>query len=44
MRRPLEQWKVRAWQRPQHLKLAVLASPARALSWLPSLMTLAAAI
>jgi hypothetical protein len=44
LRRPLEQWKVRAWQRPQHLEPAVVASPARVLLWLLSLMTLAAAI
>ena len=41
MRRPLEQWKVRVWWRPQPLKPAGMASPARALLWLPTLMTLA---
>jgi hypothetical protein len=44
LRRPLEQWKVRVWQRPQRLKPAVMASPAQALSLLPSLMTLASAM
>jgi hypothetical protein len=39
----LEQWKVRAWQRPQRLKPAVMANPAQALLRLPSLMTLASA-
>jgi hypothetical protein len=43
LRRPLEQWKVRAWQRPQRLKPAVMASPAQALLQQPSLMTLASA-
>jgi hypothetical protein len=40
----LEQWKVRAWRRPQRLKPAEMASPAQALSWLPTLMTLASAV
>jgi hypothetical protein len=44
LRRPLEQWKVRVWRRPQRLKPAVMASPARALSWRPALMTLASAM
>jgi hypothetical protein len=44
LRRPLEQWKVRAWQHLQPLKPAVMASPARALLWLLSWMTLASAI
>jgi hypothetical protein len=43
LRRPLEQWKVRAWQHPQRLKPAVMARPAQALLRLPSLMTLASA-
>ena len=44
MRRPLEQWKVRVWRRPQRLMPAGMASPAQALLWLPTLMTLASAI
>jgi hypothetical protein len=40
----LEQWKVRAWRRPQRLKRAEMASPAQALSWLPISMTLALAM
>lgn len=44
MRRPLERWKVRAWRRPQRLKPASTASPARALLRLPTLMTLAPAM
>jgi len=44
LRRPLEQWKVRAWRRPQRLKPAVIASPAQALLRLPTLMTLASAM
>jgi hypothetical protein len=31
LRRPLEQWKVRAWQRHRRLRLAGTASPA----WVP---------
>jgi hypothetical protein len=41
LRRPLEQWKVRVWRRPQPLKPAGAASPAQALLRLPTLMTLA---
>jgi hypothetical protein len=37
----LEQWKVRAWQRPQRLKPADMASLAQALLRLPTLMPLA---
>ena len=44
LRRPLEQWKVRVWRRPQRLKPAGMASPAQAQSWLPTLMTLASAM
>ena len=44
MRRPLEQWKVRVWRRPQHLKPAGMESPAQAQSWLPTLMTLPSAM
>jgi hypothetical protein len=41
LRRPLEQWKVRVWRRPQRLKPVGMASPAPALSLLLTLMTLA---
>lgn len=44
MRRPLEQWKVRAWRHPQRLKPAAKASPAQALLRLPILITLASAV
>jgi hypothetical protein len=44
LRRPLEQWKVRVWRRPQRLKPAGMASLAQALLWRLTLMTLASAM
>ena len=40
----MEPWKVRAWQRPQRLKPAEMASLAQALLWRPALITLASAV
>jgi hypothetical protein len=41
LRRPLERWKVRAWQRHQLLRPAGKARQARVLLWLLSLLNLA---